>query len=326
MPNIFTRGSLGQNPPNADRHISSGGSDWAWAVFAIMLICDLVALFWTFRRARGTRLFHHIAVIVLTTATIAWFSMASDLGATPIAAEFHRSNTNTRQIWYVRYIQYFITFPLLLLELLLATGLSFSDIFTTLFMAWVVVVTALVGALVRSTYKWGYFALGLGALCYIWYVLLGHAPASFAAGGVMRKGYRGGAFYLSFLLLIYPIAWGVCEGSNTVSPTGEFIFYGILDLLAGPVFLFGFLSQIRGIDYGTFGFTSMKYSEGMYNGHGVGTGTGTGMAGRTTGPVNGFGGANNVNSAPGTGGNVNTVGNGTGSTGLNHTGNTSTVV
>lgn len=51
------------------------------------------------QRLRGTRLFHQIAVIVLTTATIAYFSMASDLGATPVVAEFSRGNTGTRQIW-----------------------------------------------------------------------------------------------------------------------------------------------------------------------------------------------------------------------------------
>ena len=79
----------------------------------------------------------------------------------------------------------------------------------------------------------------------------------------MRRGYWGGALYFSFLLLIYPIAWGLCEGSNLVSPTGEFIWYGILDILAGPVFLFGFLNSLRGIDYGTFGLTSFKYSEGI---------------------------------------------------------------
>ncbi len=76
----------------------------------------------------------------------------------------------------MRYIQYFITFPLLLLLLLLATGLSFADIFTTLFMAWVVVVTGLVGALVRSSYKWGYFAFGLLALYYIWFVVVAPHP------------------------------------------------------------------------------------------------------------------------------------------------------
>ena len=70
----------------------------------------------------------------------------------------------------MHYIQWFISFPLLLLELLLATGLSLSDIFTTLFMSIVMVVMGLVGALVPSTYKWGYFAFGTVALFYIWYV------------------------------------------------------------------------------------------------------------------------------------------------------------
>ncbi|KAI0781009.1 hypothetical protein BD413DRAFT_17876 [Trametes elegans] len=262
-------GSLDQNPPNADRHITSGGSDWLWAVFAIMALSDLIMIFWTFSRLRGTRLFHQIAVIVLTTATIAYFSMASDLGATPVRAEFSRGNTGTRQIWYVRYIQWFITLPLLLLELLLATGLTPSDIFTAMFMACVFVVCGLVGALVVSTYKWGFFVLGCMALFYIWYVLLGHGPRStFAAGGVVRSGYLRSSGYLSLLLLLYPIAWGCSEGGNVISPTGEMIWYGILDLLAGPVFFFLFLWGFRSVDYGAFGLVSSKYTDG----HGAGAG------------------------------------------------------
>ena len=135
----------------------------------------------------------------------------------------------------------------------------------------------------------------------------------------MRRGYWGGASYFSFLLLIYPIAWAVCEGSNLVSPTGEFIWYGILDLLAGPVFLFGFLSALRGIDYGAFGLTSLKYSEGINGpgvgggaGPGVGAGTGPGMTARGSGPVTGAGGAG---AAPGNAGNVDTAENTTGTTG-----------
>ena len=56
----------------------------------------------------------------------------------------------------------------MLLELLLATGLPLSEIFTTLFMSIVLVVAGLVGALVPSTYKWGYFTFGVFALLYIW--------------------------------------------------------------------------------------------------------------------------------------------------------------
>lgn len=113
--------------------------------------------------------------------------MASNLGATPIAAEFRGGET--RQIWvcsarlpliprthrslsqYVRYIQWFITFPTLLLSMLLATGLPLSDIVTTIFMSLVIVVSGLIGALVHSTYKWGYYVFGVVALFYIWYVI-----------------------------------------------------------------------------------------------------------------------------------------------------------
>jgi len=48
--------------------------------------------------------------------------------------------------------------------------MTVSDIVMTLFFAWVVVVTGLVGALVPSSYKWGYYAFGLAALFYIWCV------------------------------------------------------------------------------------------------------------------------------------------------------------
>ena len=72
----------------------------------------------------------------------------------------------------MRYIQWFITFHLILLELLLATALNLSDIMTTLFMGIVLVVMGLVGSLVRSTYKWGFFTFGVAALFYIWSVYL----------------------------------------------------------------------------------------------------------------------------------------------------------
>lgn len=190
--------------------------------------------------------------------------MASDLGATPTKVEFRTDGiaSPTRQIWYVRYIQWCITLPLILLELLLATGLSLSDVMTTLFMGIVVVVTGLVGALVPSTYKWGYFTFGAAALFYIWYVLLWHAPhTTFAAGGVLRSGYLRSACYFSFMLITYPIAWACSEGGNVISPTSEMIWYGILDIFAGPVFLFLFLFNLRSIDYAAFGLQSGKYTD-----------------------------------------------------------------
>jgi len=64
----------------------------------------------------------------------------------------------------VRYIDWTITTPLLLLELLLGTGLPLSDIITVVSMDLVVIVTGLVGALVSSLYKWGFFVMGVRAV------------------------------------------------------------------------------------------------------------------------------------------------------------------
>ncbi|KAI0818569.1 heat shock protein 30 [Irpex lacteus] len=265
--------SLDQNPPNADRHITPGGSDWLWAVFAIMALSALAMVVTSFMRPRGTRFFHNIATIILTTSTIAYFSMASDLGATPVRAEFSRGNTVDRQIFFVRYIQWFINFPLLLIMILYTTGMALSDILTTAFFAWVVVVTGLVGALTPTTYKWGYFVMGIAGLFYIWSVLLFHGPSTtFAAGQGMRTGFIRGAGFAAFITMLYPIAWGCSEGGNVISPTGEMIWYGILDLILGPLFLFYFVWGLRNVDYGAFGLHSGKYTDGPYGNGGSAAG------------------------------------------------------
>lgn len=35
---------------------------------------------------------------------------------------------------------------------------------------------------------------------------------------------------------LYPIAWGLCEGGNVISSDSEAVFYGLLDVLAKPVY------------------------------------------------------------------------------------------
>lgn len=39
-----------------------------------------------------------------------------------------------------------------------------------------------------------------------------------------------------FIWMLYPIAWGLCEGGNVISSDSEAVFYGILDFCAKPIF------------------------------------------------------------------------------------------
>ena len=73
--------------------------------------------------------------------------------------------------------------------------------------------------------------------------------------------YLTSAGWLSFMLITYPIAWACAEGGNVISVTSEMIWYGILDILAGPGFLFFFLFQLRNVDYAAFGLHSGKYTD-----------------------------------------------------------------
>ena len=180
---------------------------------------------------------------------------------------------------------WFITFPLLVLELTLASGLPLSDIITMCFMADFAVVMGLVGALVASTYKWGFYVFGLFGYFYIISHLLGPARTSTSIfGGAVGGPFMRGAGYLSFLWLLYPICWGLSEGGNRITPDGEMVFYGILDLLTMPVFLFIHSFQLRTFDYNLLGFYSGKRTVSeMPPWSSAGYGAGVGAGGVATG-------------------------------------------
>ena len=75
--------------------------------------------------------------------------------------------------------------------------------------------------------------------------------------------YSFAAWYTAFIWILYPVCWGLSEGSNTISVTSEMVFYGILDLFAGPIFLFGFLSGVQDLEYDALGLQSGKMSDAV---------------------------------------------------------------
>ncbi len=134
----------------------------------------------------------------------------------------------------------FLTSPLLLLMILLTAALPWPTILFVILLDLVKVVCFLIGALVRTSYKWGYYAFALAALFGIMYHVLGtgrnHARP---LGADVSKAYTTAAGLLMFLWLLYPIAWGLSEGGNVISLDSETVFYGILDILSkvGVTFL-----------------------------------------------------------------------------------------
>ncbi|KAI4183702.1 MAG: hypothetical protein LQ346_006253 [Caloplaca aetnensis] len=250
--------------------ITTHGSNWYWAVTAVMAVTTFVFIGLSFTKPRSHRIFHYITAAITMVAAIAYFTMASDLGQTPIPVEFPRGGrfvdsnvaNENREIFYVRYIDWTITTPLLLLDLLLTAGLPWPTILYTILIDEIMIVTGLVGALVQSSYKWGYFAFGCAAFLWVAFTVVVSARryASVLGSDISRTYTICGAWTI-FLWFLYPIAWGLCEGGNVISPDSEGIFYGVLDLMAKPVFGALLLWGHRNIEPSRLGLHVRDYDE-----------------------------------------------------------------
>lgn len=238
--------------------ITTHGSDLYFAITAIMFVTTLAIFGLSFTKPSSHRIFHYITASITLVASVAYFSMGSNLGWTPIQVEFPRSNPRVsgvyREIFYVRYVDWFITTPLLLMDLLLTAGLPWPTILYTILIDEIMIVTGLVGALVKSSYKWGYFTFGTAAFLFVAYVVTISARAhAQALGPKVYKTYMICGVWTIGLWTLYPIAWGLCEGGNVISPDSEAVFYGILDVLAKPGFGALLLWGHRNIDMADLG-------------------------------------------------------------------------
>ncbi|KAI9869769.1 MAG: ion channel activity [Pleopsidium flavum] len=254
------------NGGTADIAITTHGSDWYWAVCAVMTVATFVFVGMSFSKPRTQRVFHYITASITLVAAIAYFSMGSNLGWTPIGAEFIRANPKVagiyREIFYVRYIDWVITTPLLLLDLLLTAGLPWPTILLTLLVDEIMIITGLVGALVKSSYKWGYFVFGCMALFFVaWQVTWVARKHASALGSDISRTFLICGCWTIALWFLYPIAWGLCEGGNVIAGDSEAVFYGILDILAKPVFGALLLWGHRNIDPARLGLHVRDYDD-----------------------------------------------------------------
>jgi bacteriorhodopsin len=278
--------ALDVNPPDAFYHLSRHGSDWLWAVTAIYSIILLSWIVWSFRARFNEKTLHYLLIVAGFTGSIAYFTMASDLGSTPVPTRYnnHGNPGATRQIWYARYINWFVGWAAIIIATLLVSAVSWSTIFFTVAIEWVWVVSWLSGALVHSSYKWGYFVFGFVAYLVLVHQLLFVGLRNARAVGI-HGNYTLATGFLVFVWLLYSIAWGLDEGGNKITVTHAFVFYGILDLLTVPIWGILFLFFAHSWDYDSLGLHYTERNrlgrrnpaaiggEKSTNGHGTAAGT-----------------------------------------------------
>ena len=218
-------------------NLTTNGSNWLWSVFSLMGLSTLVIGFLSTRAHSRERTLYLFNICILTTTSIAYFCMASNLGFAPV--EVSQRGPGARQFWYVRYIDWIITSPLIISQILLTAGLPINTILSTMFVDVVMIVCGLIGGLVSTEYKWAFFVFACISMCLIYSIAYsGMKSSESTAGKENRRIYMILIVWIVVFWTPYPIAWALCEGSNVISVTGEMIFYGILDIFTKPGFAF----------------------------------------------------------------------------------------
>ncbi|CCH60574.1 hypothetical protein TBLA_0D00670 [Henningerozyma blattae CBS 6284] len=245
------------NPPHMlDIHLTEHGSDWLWSVYSVFgVLSVLYAIFFFYQEMKsGSQLIRYTMAAPFLISIIQffqYFTYASNLGWCIIQAEFRGEDVsqsvtnmypNNRQIFYAKYIAWFLCWPiqLFLVEMTAFTVNRNNDsVPTATYGAWGMihsllvqiigfefwVICLLVGALIHSTYKWGYWVMGIFVLLCVLGIQIKRQIFELKLRGVTLC-----VFFIAVIcVLLYNVAWGLADGGNAISPDGESVFYGILD-------------------------------------------------------------------------------------------------
>lgn len=101
-----------QNGKHVEEAITEWGSDWYYAICAVMGATAFGIMGASFMKPRSDRIFFYLCAAICTTACIAYYAMGSNVGWTPIDVEWRRTiggvNGRNREIFYARYIDWYV--------------------------------------------------------------------------------------------------------------------------------------------------------------------------------------------------------------------------
>jgi bacteriorhodopsin len=226
---------------------SETGERTLWVVFVIMLVASIVFAGMSWNIPISKRLYHIVTTMITITAAISYFAMAAGHGVSyhkTVVKDQHKHVPDTehdiyRQVYWARYVDWSITTPLLLLDLCLLAGLNGGVIFMTVAADIIMILTGLFAAFGSedTPQKWGWYAIAcIAYLVVIWMLVIHGRKAATEKGGKVGNFFTAIGGFTLIIWTVYPIIWGIADGSRKMDVDEEIIAYAVLDVLAKPIF------------------------------------------------------------------------------------------
>ena len=164
---------------------------------------------------QSKRLYHVVTTLIPTFAALSYFAMAtgSGKGLHHIReTESHDTVPDThrdiyREVYWARYVDWSVTTPLLLLDLMLLAGANGGSIFIAIVADLIMILTGLFAAYAKSEgEKWGWYTMACVAyLAIVWQLVVNGRATAQARGGKVGNFFVAIGGYTLLLWTIYPM-------------------------------------------------------------------------------------------------------------------------
>lgn len=205
----------------------------------IGLICMAVSTAYFYYRAmtvsaNGSNFFEVLTMTITGIATLAYMTMFSGSGFLWVAES--SGSDVMYPLYYARYIDWILTTPLMVWDVLALAGAKQDDIIFTVFVDVLMIAFGLIGAMDSSVQKWPFFIVGMLCFFHVVYMLMKYMKAN--PGKPQQRLYSTVAGMTIVLWTLYPIVWIIAEGGRFVSPGLEACLYMIMDVSSKCIFGF----------------------------------------------------------------------------------------
>lgn len=229
--------------PPVFQELSNVGRRGLWVVAILMLLSSLIFYIQAARVPVQKRLFHVLMSIVTTISFIAYMAMATGdgIGYNVYPHRHHHKHAPDtmqdvyRQVYWARYLNWGLTFPIIIINLAVLSGLNGANLLIAVFANLVMMLTGAISAFVGGNdgRKWAWYTVACIAYFTLVYQLsFNGRRASQTKDNRTRKFYASIAGYFLVVLLIYPIIWAASSNTRRMSVDAEIVVYAILDVLS----------------------------------------------------------------------------------------------
>ncbi|KAL5332838.1 hypothetical protein BJX70DRAFT_404182 [Aspergillus crustosus] len=256
------------------QEINTAGQRTLWVVTVLMALSSLVFYILSNRVQLPKRVVHYLVAVSTTVSFIVYLALATGQGVNwkhDVVKHTHKHVPNTdhdilRQVLWLRYVNWFVTDPLILTALTLLSGLPGASLFAAISADYITLAAGIFGTYAGHTSRrWVWFTISaIGFITVVYHIGIKGTRAASNRDTHTRRLFSGIATVALFAKALYPITLAAGALSLKVGLTAETILFAIQDIIVQGILGY-WLVIANDAATGTFLYVDGFWSSGLGN-------------------------------------------------------------